>query len=167
MLIAGNGRNVGKTALACKLISQLCSMHMVIALKISSHLHPLDDNQNFIAKEKDFAIIEESNITMKDSSKMLQAGATKSYYIQTKDNALLKAFNLIKPYLPISSPIVCESAGLGKFVKPGKAIYISNSKNVPKGNIYIKPDIMLNENFSFKNISINYNQKYGFEIATL
>ncbi len=41
LLIAGTGRNVGKTLLACEIIQQLSKTMAVTAIKTSSHEHPL------------------------------------------------------------------------------------------------------------------------------
>ena len=80
LLIAGNGRNVGKTFLACKIIRQLSKKQEVIGVKVSPHIHPVNKGK-IIIKKNGFIIIEEDQITQKDSSLLLQAGAQKVYFV--------------------------------------------------------------------------------------
>jgi len=40
LLVSGNGRNSGKTTLACKIIERFSKDHEITGLKISPHFHP-------------------------------------------------------------------------------------------------------------------------------
>jgi len=67
LLIAGNGRNVGKTFLACKIIKELANKLKVIGLKVSPHFHDFEKSR-IIAQSDDYIVIEETQINQKDSS---------------------------------------------------------------------------------------------------
>jgi hypothetical protein len=120
LLIAGTGRNSGKTMLACNIIRNFSRSYPIIAIKISPHFHKktvcgrvlINRNELFIAEEKDSA-------TAKDSSRMLQAGATRSIFIMTTDRLMERVIHPIRKLLPPGALIVCESGGLRHWVKPG------------------------------------------------
>ena len=56
LLIAGNGRNVGKTTLACKIIAQFARETEVIGLKITPHFHPVNE-ADVVYKTDNFVIV--------------------------------------------------------------------------------------------------------------
>ena len=131
VLVAGNGRNVGKTTLACKIINQLAQKHDVTGLKISPHFHYYNTNDVFIKTEY-FIILQERQKSSKDSSLMLQAGAQKVFYIMVKQEALKDAINALLPFLS-EAPIVCESGGLHEFVQPGLFFFVNyNNRKIEK-----------------------------------
>jgi hypothetical protein len=118
LMIAGTGRNVGKTMLACKLIGQF-SHQGVVGIKVSPHFHQQAEGQKILVQNPDFIIIEETSaFTSKDSSRMLQAGASKVYYIQTHDRIIGEPFRIILSMLPENQPVICESGALLMFAKP-------------------------------------------------
>jgi len=129
LIIAGTGRNTGKTTLACKIIRKFSPLKSVIAIKITPHFHEniqsrsvLTDNDHaYIAREIDAS-------TGKDSSLMLKAGATESYFVMTKDEYLGEAFGEILKLIPPDSVLVCESGGLRHRVVPGLLFMMRNSK---------------------------------------
>ena len=130
LLIAGTGRNSGKTTLACKLIKKISAGCPVVALKITPHFHQDYGNGKVIIESDDLVIIEEVNPgTGKDSSLMLKAGAAKSYFVMAKDEQLKEAFELIIKQLPTKTPIVCESGGLRYFVEPGAFLMMNRIEN--------------------------------------
>lgn len=124
ILIAGNGRNVGKTLLSCRIIKHLKEANDVYAVKISSHFHELDQQALIINETEDFSIVKETLITKKDSSRMLGAGATAVYYVQCKNNNLLKMFEQLLTHLPIDKPVIIESGGLYNYIDPQTLYYI-------------------------------------------
>ena len=82
LLIAGNGRDSGKTTLACLIIQKFSTDHQIIALKISPHKHRIAAGGKVICDTENLYIAEETNPgTGKDSSRMLQAGAGRSFFI--------------------------------------------------------------------------------------
>lgn len=123
LLVAGNGRNVGKTWFTCRVIEHLATFTKVSAIKISSHFHPYTEDA-VLLKTEDFIIIEEKRITQKDSSLMLQAGAQKVYFIMAAQAHLAEAFSQLQPHLPHHA-IVCESGGLHQVLNPGLFFFVN------------------------------------------
>ncbi len=133
LLISGSGRNVGKTTLTCRIIHETSGLEPV-AVKISSHLHPLPENSEWIIRSKDFAVIRETLINSKDSSKMLQAGAESAFYAQGPDYRLPEILSALLNFTQ-NRPVICESGGLRKLIIPGIYFLIKDDEN------YIKPAI--------------------------
>jgi len=168
LLIAGNGRNVGKTFLACKIIKQISKSSEVIGVKISSHIHPVK-NKNILCETNDFIIVEENEVTKKDSSLMLQADAGKVYFIMATQKNLKKAFSWMNENLP-DEAIVCESGGLVRIVDPGLFLFVKRSEDeiVKDNQMQFSPVIVENDgecfNFNIENIIYDDN---GFSIKQL
>ncbi len=120
LLVAGTGRNVGKTSFACSMIQHLSGKENVIGIKISPHFHKISRQETTLVKNEKFVIIEELDSTSgKDSSRMLQAGADKVFYAQANDDALVEVYVALLKLIPDKTAIVCESGGLRLVVKPG------------------------------------------------
>ena len=128
LLIAGNGRNVGKTTLACKIIAHLSRSVPVTGIKISAHFHPYSD-ADLLIKNEHFIILEEKELNTKDSSLMLQAGAARVYFVMAQKTHLHEAFNELLKLLP-NEAVICESGGLHESVDPGIFLFV-NLKNKP------------------------------------
>lgn len=137
-LVAGTGRNVGKTTFVCDIIKRISQQQAIIAIKITPHLHN-DCNHCKTLYQSDNLIISEetSNNTGKDSTKMLKSGAEKVYYIQGADNVLDFVAAYLIDKIPGTQPIICESAGLVNFVKSGLFVVMQKSSGIAK-NDYLK-----------------------------
>lgn len=118
ILIAGDGRNVGKTTLACKIIKKLSAEHKVAGIKISPHFHKQDKKSEILIKNERFTIVKETLLNSKDSSLLLQAGAQQVFFIMCKQEHLQEAFSQLTSQLN-NGPVVCESGGLHEIIKPG------------------------------------------------
>ncbi|MFV0592267.1 MAG: hypothetical protein ACK5M7_12845 [Draconibacterium sp.] len=123
LLIAGNGRNVGKTFLACSIIKQLSQKIPVCGLKITPHFHPFNQ-EDLLFQNNDIIILEEKQHTQKDSSLMLRAGAGRVLFVMTKKDALETSIKQLLPFLP-NGAIVCESGGLHNYIKPGLFLFVN------------------------------------------
>ena len=133
LLIAGTGRNTGKTTLACSIIQKFSNVNPIIGLKISPHFHGETEGLVTLYENPEFNIYQEtSTITGKDSALMLKAGASKVYYIETKDDHLFEAFKIFQKIITSSLPIVCESPALRKYIEPGVFFIVDNEKNQNK-----------------------------------
>lgn len=129
LIVAGTGRNSGKTTLACEIIKQFSELEPV-ALKISPHFHEPSAGLVLLKSDIDFNIYRElSERGDKDSSKMLISGASAAYYIQVYDNNAGRAFRWLVDYLNTTDPIVCESPALRRFVEPG-VFFIADSDHI-------------------------------------
>ena len=118
LLIAGCGRNVGKTTFTCEIIRANKNIKPV-AVKITSHLHIQTPGLKEIEKGTDWVISEETNFsTQKDSSLFLQNGAAKSYLLQSEKASLKTAFGKLINLLSEKQPVVIESAALIDIIQP-------------------------------------------------
>jgi len=122
LLIAGAGRNVGKTLFACRIIKQLSEKMRVTAVKISPHFHESAQEQKIISEGEGFRITEETLINNKDSSRMKQAGAETVYFVESAKESIYEAFSNLKRILP-SGPVVCEAGGVHEIVRPGIFVF--------------------------------------------
>lgn len=120
LLIAGTGRNSGKTTLACNVIRKFSTFNSIIALKITPHFHKYIQSKNVLFNSSDLYIAEETDSTTgKDSSLMLEAGARQSFFIMATDAHLGTAIREICKIIPPNALLVCESGGLRHHVVPG------------------------------------------------
>jgi len=150
LLIAGNGRNVGKTTLACRIITHLAKSNKVIGIKISSHLHEYI-TEPLVKKEGEYVILQEKEHNQKDSSLMIQAGAHNVFFIMAKKKSLDAAFESLLPFLD-NQAIVCESGGLHHFIQPGIFLFV-NEKN----RIIEKPEHLEFHPILVENNGIDFN----------
>lgn len=161
LLIAGNGRNVGKTFLACKIIRRLAQKEDVIGLKISPHFHTFNKN-NVIFRNNKFVVIEEKEFGTKDSALMLEAGAKQVFYIMAKKEDLHAALLPLKNIL-IKNPVVCESGGLHEIVLPGIFLFVKRTgEEIVKTQFQKYNPVVVNNNgqdfdFDVKNIDFRNN----------
>lgn len=130
LIIGGASRNVGKTELVCGLVRRFGSAHDVVSLKISG-INP--GNEPFHGEHEPlpgkFHLLEESSRDgVKDSSKMLLAGASKSYYLRTRDEFLQEAVESFFSLVDKDSVIICESITLRKIIRPGLFVLVKGNK---------------------------------------
>ena len=138
LLIAGTGRNSGKTTLALQVIGKFSNQHDMVAVKISTHFHrgtpglePVETNNRFnLYLEHDMA-------GTKDTARMKAAGANTVYYLEVLDIHLSEAFNFLSALLPPTAPVVVESPALGRIIKPGVYFIVDHPQTV-----YKKPEIL-------------------------
>lgn len=150
LLVAGNGRNVGKTYLTCAIIKHLAKTLDVVAIKVSSHFHPVENNP-VIAKNEQYIIVEELQTSTKDSSLMKQAGAKKVYFIMAAQEYLAQAFYELEKLLP-EKAIVCESGGLHEIINPGLFLFVNS-----KGKELSKPHHLKYSPIQIENDGINFS----------
>jgi hypothetical protein len=120
LLIAGNGRDSGKTTLACLIIQKFSPDHQIFSLKISPHKHRIAEGGKVIYDTENLYIAEETDrSTGKDSSRMLNAGASRSFFVCSAGEKLCVAMNIILELADEHTMFVCESGGLRRFAEPG------------------------------------------------
>lgn len=149
LLIAGNGRNVGKTTLACRIIEQLSRNTKVTAIKISPHFHNFKDSE-VIFKTDQCVIIAEKQDSPKDSSLMLKAGAEKVYFVMSHRENPGDAIEKISGYHK-NEILVCESGGLREFIEPGLFLFVKRTGDeiVKKHLSGYSPIIVNNDGIDF------------------
>lgn len=152
LIIAGDGRNVGKTFIACKSIEHLAKNHKVVAVKITPHFHDYNPENALIVKE-DFVILQEDDITNKDSSLMLQAGAEKVFFVMCKRDKLREAFSYLSLEI-MDHPVVIESGGLHQIIRPQLFWFVKNQGQEIEKTPYLdyKPTIIENDHESIPSI---------------
>lgn len=166
LLLAGNGRNVGKTFLACKIIRHFSQKEEVVGLKISSHFHAFNES-DLIFKNDRFIITDEKQINTKDSSLMLQAGAKRVFFVMVEKENLEEAFEYLKNQLS-EKTVICESGGLHEFVIPGLFLFVKRTGDeIVKTHLIEYSPIIVNndgENFDFdiQNIVLQ-NHKFSLK----
>ncbi len=120
LLIAGNGRDTGKTTLACLILKKFSSGNQIAAVKISPHKHRIGYGGEVICDTENLYLAEETNIlTGKDSARMLEAGATRSFFVCAADEQLMTAMRKILELAEGNTLFVCESGSLRRYVDPG------------------------------------------------
>lgn len=133
LLIAGTGRNTGKTLLATSIIQKFALEYKITGLKISPHFHSGTESLKTIYKNENFNIYQETaDTSSKDSSRMLKAGAHQVFYIECYDEYMQEAFEKFLHSIDIPGPIVCESPALRKYIKPGIFIIVDSDQNTNK-----------------------------------
>ena len=123
LIISGNGRNVGKTFFACRIIEFLSQNHAVTAVKISPHFHQISENADMLINSEHLVVINETEISHKDSSLFLQSGAAKVFFVMANPEYPEKAFQFLKPFLT-EGPVIFESAGLGEIINAGLSFFL-------------------------------------------
>lgn len=144
ILVAGAGRNVGKTLLSCQLIEKLSVNKSVDAVKISKHQHKLTGRLKKLVEEDGLLITEElDRDSPKDSSRFLRAGAKRSFFVICETSKLPQLAVWINDNCQRLT--VCESRALGAIVKPGSAVFVDNEGS-DKTNIWSFPFISVKNN---------------------
>jgi hypothetical protein len=126
LIIAGTGNKSGKTTMACRIIESFPDLH-ITAIKITPHFHVPTDGLLAITESERISIYEETNRnSIKDTSRMLRAGARKVYFAKVCDDTLFDSFRKIIELIPAGTPLICESPALRNFVEPGAFIIMTS-----------------------------------------
>jgi hypothetical protein len=168
LLIAGSGKNIGKTTLVCNIIKQNKDKN-IVAIKVSPHFHKVE-NCKLLFSDNLYQIYKEQNLDgIKDSSKMLLAGAKAVYYIQAKDEALELAYKKISGLINSDCFVVCESGGLRDIIKPAIFLFIKHiddTKQKSKHLIPLADGVLVFEGEKYiwqKKLEINFLLKIQIE----
>jgi hypothetical protein len=128
IIISGSGRNVGKSYMASSLIRWFSDQFPILGLKISPHGHNSLGNTKLCANTDGIRIFQDMGPNQKSSGKFLEAGALQSFFMETDDKHLVIAFDMfMKECNPMKYPVICESGALGRLIKPGILIFITDS----------------------------------------
>jgi hypothetical protein len=135
LLIAGTGTKSGKTSLACRIIREFAELG-ITAIKITPHFHETTPGLIRIAEGSQWVIYEETEVNgMKDTARMLGAGAGKVYFAKVWDDSLPEVFREIMRFIPEGTPVICESPALRNFVEPGIFAVISSESTAKQKDI--------------------------------
>lgn len=138
MIIIGSaGRHVGKTEFACKLISRMSKTNKVTGVKVTTigkrrQGCPRGGKGCGVCAslEKNYDISEEmDSARRKDTSRMLQAGADKVFWLRVLDEHLSEGVAGLLAEIPSGSCIVCESNRSRTVIEPGLFIIIKEKNS--------------------------------------
>jgi hypothetical protein len=127
VIIGGHSRSVGKTSVVAGLISALPQMNWT-ALKITQYGHGIcsadgspcdcttDDHTSAVTEERDRS-------GESDTSRFLLAGASKVYWVRTRQGMLAEAMPRIRTLMENAENVIFESNSLVKFIRPD--LYVS------------------------------------------
>lgn len=139
LLIAGTGRNSGKTTVACQIIEKFSPDLELTAVKISPHFHLASCGLAELIKTEFYSISSEKvRYTRKDSSRMLRAGAAHVYYVEVKDTSMLDAFNALIKLIDPETPVIIESPALRKVINPGVFVLVDSDHTLNKKEDVLK-----------------------------
>ncbi len=133
LLIAGTGRNSGKTTLAFRIIGNFSNNNNLVAVKISPHFHKGSQELEPVETNNRFNLyLEHDTKGSKDTARMKAAGAQTVYYVEVLDIHMEEAFDFLSVLLPPAAPVVIESPALGMIIKPGVCFIVDHPQTVFK-----------------------------------
>ena len=113
--------------MACRVIEQYRHLP-IVSVKITPHFHATTPGLELISEGPGFAIYEETDRkTIKDTSRMLKAGAEKVFFARATDSSLYNAFGEVLRQVQEGTPLICESPALRQFADPGLLIIMTSS----------------------------------------
>ena len=127
LIVGGTARNVGKTEFVCRLIAKISRNFAVYGLKVSAifpdeGIYHGDHSQDMATRH----LVEETRLdTGKDTSRMLQAGARRVFYLHSEDDGILTGYQEFRRKLPDNAVVICESNALGEHLKAGLQIMVT------------------------------------------
>lgn len=150
ILIAGDGRNVGKTSFAMQIIRKLSQKADVIGIKTTSHKHVLTEGLEMLVHTGDYMVALEKGEHRKDSAIFRQAGAAEVFVIMAEQQFLRKAFSHISAHIH-GKICVAESGGLAEIVHPGIFFFIRNQEGAIRKKHYLEfdPVVVMNRDMTF------------------
>jgi hypothetical protein len=142
LMLGAAERNVGKTEFACRLIAQYAASRPVIGVKVTT-VRERDGRCPRGGKgcgvcsslQENYCITDESpDIDGKDTTRMLQAGAHKVYWLRVLDDFLKEGVADLLTRLPDKAVVILESNSARRVLQPGVFLVIKE-----KGSSAIKP----------------------------
>lgn len=132
LLVAGTGRNSGKTTFVTTVCSWFQGDLKPVCIKISNHFHE-QVGSLCLVENSDFRIFEETQISsQKDSARMLEAGAVRSFFIEADREFVYEAFKQLVEIIPQNVPIICESGNLRNYLIPAVFVMLHTNGTEPK-----------------------------------
>ena len=157
LLVAGDGRNVGKTTFSLQLIRRLSVKTDVTGIKTTPHRHLLTDGLEILEQNDDYMIALEKGAHQKDSAQMLQAGASEVYLIVAAQEHLGEAFSRISGQIR-NKICVVESGGLAAYVAPAVFFFVRNHAGEISKKHYLEFDPV---------VVTNRDRRFDFDMEKL
>lgn len=125
LAIRGEGRNVGKTLLACNLLAKFGRTQDIIALKITYHQHKDFGDAKILFSDDVTTLMEETNYkSSKDTGRMLASGAHKAFLLQTNDEGLEAGLDKFFELVGTDTLVVCESGKILSTRRVGISFFV-------------------------------------------
>jgi hypothetical protein len=122
VIVGGHSRNIGKSSVVAGLIAALREFNWT-AFKITQYGHGICSADgkacDCASADHSWAITEEQDRSGEsDSSRFLQAGAVRAFWVRTEQGRLAEAMPRIRQHISTASNIIFESNSLLKFIRP-------------------------------------------------
>ncbi len=142
LVIGATGRNSGKSDLACAVIARLHRAHRIVGVKVTT----IAGDERACPRggegcgactglEGEFEIREERGREPgKDTTRMLEAGAQRAFWVRCRSGGLRAALAALSPRLGRGTLVVAESNSLVEEARPDLFLMVS-----PAGAIAVKP----------------------------
>jgi hypothetical protein len=117
VMVGAAHKNVGKTEFCCDLIRKYARHEQVIGIKVTPEDGPVDGDNWQIYEET-------GEETGKDTTRMLEAGASSVYWVCVQQDFLEEAMEDLLEDLPDGACLVCESTRVRHVIEPGVFVII-------------------------------------------
>jgi hypothetical protein len=136
LLIGATASNLGKTELACMLISRYCKAHHVIGVKVTA----ITEKDGTCPRggmgcgvcsslEGNYCITREtSGREGKDTIRMLKAGAQEVYWLRVLESDLEEGYLKLREKFSDDAIIICESNRVRQVASPGLFVMVADSR---------------------------------------
>ncbi|HZQ25311.1 MAG TPA: hypothetical protein VFA89_21165 [Terriglobales bacterium] len=122
IVVGGHSRSVGKTSVVAGLISALPEFHWT-AFKITQYGHGICSANGELCDcattDHSWAVSEERDRSGKsDTSRFLQAGSVRAWWVRTEQGRLAEAMPVIRQKISAAENVIIESNSIVKFLRP-------------------------------------------------
>ncbi len=175
LVIGSYARNSGKTGFSQKLINSI--KQDVVALKVTiikkgekAGICPRGGEGCGVCSslKENFELTEETKRDgLKDTSKLLIAGASKVYWLRVKEDSVLEGLNLFLNKIDDSTSVICESNSIMKYINPAVFILLKSKTGKTRKesalNVESKADLIVETtensiNFNFEDMTFINNR---------
>jgi hypothetical protein len=122
LIVGGHTRNIGKTALVVDILRAFPEAGWT-AVKITQYAHGVcavnGENCDCAPSDHSAAVDEEQDRSKRtDTSRFLAAGASRAFWVRTKQGRLAEALPLLRKALPSAGNVILESNSVLYFLRP-------------------------------------------------
>jgi hypothetical protein len=122
VIVGGHSRNIGKSSVVAGLIAALREFNWT-AFKITQYGHGICSADgkacDCASEDHSWAISEEQDRSGEsDSSRFLQAGAVRAFWVRTEQGRLAEAMPRLRQHISTATNVIFESNSLLKFIRP-------------------------------------------------
>lgn len=116
IIVAGQAKNVGKTALICNIISAFPDLKWT-AVKVSNH-HHATDNCEVLSEGSGWRILQQNlGADHGDTARFLKSGAVRALLVQTDNHSLKEACATLRHLISGTAAVIVESASAAEFLR--------------------------------------------------